>query len=179
MGGLSFKEGILKYYLFQKKISNYLNKINNEEDKFMIKEGYIIHPDWIDCWRQLINYQEIEKFFDNINLNKNNLLTNEDIITEYLHNNISEEEVRLFLSQNINTNYFDIIQHKIFDKNFLINMITEDIFKALRIDEKNSKVAIKYILKQKMIIFDIEDYLMIKIIITDISPYINNEKIVN
>ena len=179
MGGLSFKEGIVKYYLFQKKISNYLNKINNEEDKFMIKEGYIIHPDWIDCWRQLINYQEIEKFFDNINLNKNNLLTNEGIITEYLHNNISEEEVRLFLSQNINTNYFDIIQHKIFDKNFLINMITENIFKALRIDEKNSKVAIKYILKQKMIIFGIEDYLMMKIIITDISPYINNEKIVN
>ena len=132
----------------------------------MIKIGYIIHPDWIDCWRQLINYQEIEKFFENININNVNLLTNNDIFIEYLQNNISEEEIRLFLSQNINTNYFDIIQHKIFDKNFLINMITENTFKALRIDEKNSKVAIKYILKQKMIIFGIEDYLVMKIIIT-------------
>ena len=179
MGGLNFKEGIVQYYIFQKKLSNYLNKINNDKDKFVIKDGYIIHPDWIDCWRKLINYPEIEKFFDGIDLNKTNLLTNKEIITEYLQNNISEEEITLFLSQNVNTDYFDIIQHKTLDKNFLINMLTEDIFKALRIDEKNSKVSVKYIFKQKMVIFGIEDYLMIKIIITDTTPYINNEKIIN
>ena len=179
MGGLNFKEGIIHYYLFQKKLSNYLNKRNYEEDEYKVKEGFIIHPDWIDNWRKIIYYVGIKNYLDGINLNENSLNSNKDVINEYLENNITEEYILLFLSQVVRTNHFDITQKKIFNEDFLINMIPDDVYKALKINEKNNKIKIKYICKIQMIIFAIEDLYIIKIIISDASPSIYNEKIIN
>ena len=55
----------------------------------------------------------------------------------------------------------------------------EAVYTALKINEKNTKIKVKYLLKEKMIIFGIEDFHMIKIIIIDTAPYINNKKVVN
>ena len=41
MGGLNFKDGIIDYYLFQKKILIYMNKQKYKEDKYKLRDGYI------------------------------------------------------------------------------------------------------------------------------------------
>jgi hypothetical protein len=180
MGGLNFKEGIVGYYLFQKKLSDYLNKRNYAEDEFKIKDGYLIHPDWIDNWRKIINYDGIKVFFKfSLNLNESNLYFCKDVIEDYFEKNLLEEEIIMFLSQVVKTNYFEISQKKIFDEEFLINMIPEDLYKAMKINEKNYKIKLKYIFKKRMIIFAIEDLSTMKIIITDTTPYFTNEKVVN
>ena len=53
MGALSIQEGILEYYLFQKKISNYLNKINNEKDEFYFKDAYLVHNEWMEEFKKI------------------------------------------------------------------------------------------------------------------------------
>ena len=40
MGTLSPKEGIINYYLFQKKFSNYLNNKKSEKDEFKFQNVY-------------------------------------------------------------------------------------------------------------------------------------------
>ena len=136
MGGLNFREGIIHYYLFQKKLHNYLNKTNAEEDEDKIKEGYIMHPDWIENWRNIINYKGIKAYLDELGLNENNLNMIKDGISKYLEEKINEEYILLFLSKLVRTNYFDITQEKIFNKQFLINMMPEEVFKALEINKK-------------------------------------------
>jgi len=180
MGSISFKEGIVCYYLFQKRLSDYLNQRNYAEDENKINYGYIIHPDWIDNWRKIINYEAIKNFLDyTITINGNNINNCKDEIENYFINNISEEDIIIYLSQIVRTNPFDISQNKIFDEPFLINMIPDDVYKAMKIYEKNSKIQIKYIFKKRMVIFAIEEMSTIKIIIADTTPYFNNAKVVN
>ena len=180
MGSISFKEGIVCYYLFQKRLSDYLNQRNYAEDENKINYGYIIHPDWIDNWRKIINYEAIKNFLDyTITINGNNINNCKDEIENYFINNISEEDIIIYLSQIVRTNPFDISQNKIFDEAFLINMIPDDVYKAMKIYEKNSKIQIKYIFKKRMVIFAIEEMSTIKIIIADTTPYFNNAKVVN
>ena len=91
MGALSIQEGILEYYLFQKKISNYLNKINNEKDEFYFKDAYLVHNEWMEEFKKNIKYKEIENYLDEMNLNENNLKNKKSQIIEYLNKNISNE----------------------------------------------------------------------------------------
>ena len=69
MGGLNFKEGIIHYYFFQKKLTNYL-KVNYEgDDKKEEEEGYLVNPDWMEDWRSIINYKKIKYKLDGSNIN--------------------------------------------------------------------------------------------------------------
>ena len=79
MGGLNFKEGIMNYYLFQKKLNNYL-KVNYEgDDKKEEEEGYLVNPDWMEDWRNIINYQKIKAQLDGSNIDEKNF----DVIKDY------------------------------------------------------------------------------------------------
>ena len=180
MGSIPFKEGIVCYYLFQKRLSDYLNQRNYTEDENKINYGYLIHSDWIDNWRKIINYEAIKNFLDyTITINGNNINNCKDEIENYFINNISEEDIIIYLSQIVRTNPFDISQNKIFDEAFLINMIPDNVYKAMKINEKIFKIQIKYIFKKRMVIFAIEELSTIKIIIADTTPYFNNAKVVN
>ena len=178
MGGLDFRSGIIHYYLFQKKLSNYLNKRRYEADEYKSNEGFLIHPDWIGTWRKIINYEEIKSYLDGIDLNENNMDSQKGQITQYLVNSVSDNEIS-YISQLVKTNYFVITQENIFNESFLMNMMPNDVFESLQIHERNQKIKIKYLFKQIMVIFAFEDLDVIKIIITDTNPFNNNEKNVN
>ena len=183
MGGLifknlSFKEAIIGYYLFQKKLLKYFNERKAERDENILQNAYIIHPGWIEHCRRIINYEKIKEYLDGIHSIEKNLELNKVQIEEHLSKYVSDLELN-YLSQVVKTDYFDITQKKIFDKNFLINIMPEEVCNALQINEKNTKIKVNYLLKEKMIIFGIEDFHMIKIIVTDTTPYINDKKVVN
>ena len=178
-GSLSYTEGIIYYYLFQKKILNYLSKGKHFEDEDKFKDGFIIHPEWVWQWRKLLNYDEIRAYLDTMKLDQDdNLSLYKDTITEYLNKRINEDD-KQYLSNFIKTNHFDITQNNIFDEKFVKNMMPYDVCMALNIHEKTSKINMKYVLKKEMVIFAIEEYKTIKIIIPDISTYINNKNVIN
>ena len=178
MGGLNFKEGIIHYYLFQKKLSRYFQKKPHSKDGDKFKIAYYIHPDWIIYWRKSINYKKIKQYFDIIQLNKQNLELNEHNIDSYMKKHNIEGEIENIINL-VKTNYFDITHENIFDRHILINLITEDIYKGLKINHKTTKIQMRYIMKKQMLIIVMDDNMMIKIIIPDISIYNNNTNIVH
>ena len=178
MGGLSYEEGIIHYYLFQKKLSKYMNKQNNKEDKYKLKVGYLINPDWIVYWKYIIDYDKIKKYLDGLQINKKKLEFYKDNIKLYIERNIDEEDIKK-ISNTVKTNNFDITHKNIFSQKFLMNFMKEKIYKSLKINDKTTKIKIQYIFKKKMIIFVLDDYHIIKIIIPDISYFTNNKNVVN
>ena len=48
---------VVKYYLFQKKIENYLKYPEDKNDEYIIHKGFLIHPDWIEKFRNAIKYE--------------------------------------------------------------------------------------------------------------------------
>ena len=98
----------------------------------------------------------------------------------YIEKYIAEEEsIKIFLSNYFRTNHFDITQKKIFDESIINNIIPKDIYKALKINDKNTKIPIKCVFKKFLLIFDIEEQQTLKIIITNTQPYYNNKKVIN
>ena len=177
MGGINFKEGIIHYYLFQKKLLNYLIVDHKGDDN--TEEGYLINPDWMEDWRNIINYKSIKSELDKSNINEGNFDVMKDYFIKYIEKEFDEESIKIFLSNNFRTNYFDITQKKIFDKSIMMDIIPKDIYKALNINNKNAKIPIKCVFKKFLLIFDIEEQQTLKIIITNTKPYYNNEKVIN
>ena len=178
MGGLSYEEGIIHYYLFQKKLSKYMNKQNNKEDKYKLRVGYLINPNWIVHWKYTIYYDEIKKQLDKLKISKQNLEFYKDDLKLYIERNIDEEDIKK-ISNTVKTNNFDITHKNIFSQKFLMNFMKEKIYKSLKINDKTTKIKIQYIFKKKMIIFVLDEYHIIKIIIPDISYFTNNKNVVN
>ena len=101
-----------------------------------------------------------------------------DNIKLYIERDIDEEDFKK-ISNTVKTNNFDVTHKNIFSLDFLMNFMKEKTYKSLKINDKTTKIKIKYIFKEKMIIFVIEEYHIIKIIINDISYFTNNKNIVN
>ena len=176
MGALNFKEGIIHYYIFQKKLSNYL-KINHEgEDKTM--EGYFINPDWIEDWRNIINYNKIKHELDELNVDEKNFDKFQDYYFKDI-DDIEEESIKIFLSNDFKMNQIDITQIKFFEESAIKNIIPKHIYKALQINDKNTKIEIKCIFKRCLFIFGIEEQHTFKIIITNAKPFFNNKQVIN
>ena len=181
MGGLSFKDGIVHYYLFQKIISNYFNKQKYEKDERKINEGYIVDPEWIKFWIKKIKYDKIKNYLDKLNITENNYDQNKEKIQKYFGNYINElkiKEISEIIINNDNNN-FDLSNKKIIDQKILVNFMVDRVFKSQKINEKINKIKVKYILKKQMLILGLEDYHIIKIIIPDISYFSENKNIVN
>ena len=178
MGASSIQEGIIDYYLFQKKISNYLDKTNNEKEEFCFKDAYLVHYEWMEEFKKNIKYKEIENCLDKMDLNENNLKNKKDQIIEYLNKNISIE-IEIIPSRDAKTYFLSVSQKKVFNKNILANLIPSETFKAWKLEGKIEKIKIQYLFKKIMMIFVIEQLKKIKLIVTDTSPFIANEKIIN
>ena len=178
MGGLNFKEGIIHYYFFQKKISKYFSKRSYNSDKDELKVGYLINPDWIKFFKTTINYEKIKNYIIGLKISEKDLEYYEDNIKGYIEKNINQEEVKK-ISNTVKTNNFDITHKNIFSQKFLMNLMPEDVFKSFKIHDKTTKIKIKYIFKKQMLILVIEDNRIIKIIIPDVSYFSLNKNAVN
>ena len=178
MGGLNFKEGIIHYFYFQEKISKYLNKMIKKKDEDEFQDGYLINPDWIKSWNKTINYEKIRQYIYGLDINEKYKEYYEDNIKGYIEKYIKEDEVKK-LSNTVKTNNFDIIHKNIFSRKFLMNLLPEKVFKSFKIHDRTTKIKVKYLFKKQMLIFVLEDYQIIKIIIPDVSYFSQNENTVN
>ena len=179
MGGLGYDDGIINYYLFQKKLSQYFDKMYNKKDENEISVGYIINPGWIKNWKNTIQYDKIEKKLIELKINQGNFKSHQDEIKSYIEKHINKDEIKK-LSNTVKTNRFDIIHKNIFSRKFLTNLMPEKkVFELLKINSKTTKIKIKYILKNNMIILILEKYKIIKIIIPDMSAFNASKEKVN
>jgi len=166
---------ILYYYVFQKKINNYLNNTEKREDKTSLKNGYIINPEWIKEWKRRINYDKLVSDYlvhFNINSMKLNdeqlLMINQFIENDYNLNNLYYETKTIS-----KYNYFNIYDELI-TKNFLENLVDGETFEIFGIRDNRSFEKIKYIFKEKMFILFIERYHVLKILLFTLNY--KNEK---
>ena len=173
MEGLSFKEGIIQYYYFQKIILNYFNKRRCETDEHTITMGYIVDPEFIISWKKIIQYDKIKGILDNSNINKKSEQNVDSFIEQFI-----TEEKRKEISNIISNNNINISNLNIFDKRNLINLMPIMVFKSQGINEKIAKIKMNFILKKQMLILASQDDYIIKIIIPHVSYFMKYKNIV-
>ena len=174
MGG-SFYRPIFYYYGFQKKIENQINNNNKDREDEEIKIGYLINPDWIKEWKNLIQYSQMEKIlnnykdidFSNINTTKKN-----EIKDEMKRKNLNKQGI-----ENIVKTHGFLVDKILTIQNLQI-FLDQQTFDKLKI-KKTFNIQIEYIFKKKMIIFFFKDIFKIKILINDLYPISEEKKIVN
>ena len=167
MGAKNTKiDNILYYYIFQKKINNYLNNTGKREDETSLKKGYIINPEWIKEWKRRINYGKlVSDYLDHFNINSTKfnkeqlLMINQFIENDYTLNNLYYE------TKTIQKNNIFFIYDELMTRNFLENLVDEITFENFGIIDKRSFEKVKYIFKEKMFILFIEKYYAIKILL--------------
>ena len=167
MGAKNTKiDSILYYYIFQKKINNYLNNTIKRKDKTRLKNGYIINPEWIKEWKRRINYDKIVSDYlvhFNINTTKLNneqlLMINQFIENDYLLNNLCYE------AKTIRKYKVFFINDELITRNFLENLVNDKTFEKFGIKDDGSFEKVKFIFKEKMFILFIERYHVIKILL--------------
>ena len=173
-------DNILYYYVFQKKIKNYLNYYGKRKDKFSLKDGYIISPDWIKEWKMRINYDKIvADYLDYFNLDSTKLNDEQEMmINQFLENDINLNlETKTIIKYSYVTNLLEciliIIEEEI-TETFLENLINKKTFEKLGINDSRTFEKVKYIFKEKMFILFIEKYHVIKILLLTLNY--KNEK---
>ena len=165
-------KNILYYYVFQKKINNYLKIAEKRKEKTHLKNGYIINPEWIKEWKRRINYDKIvSEYLVHFNLNSKKLNENQKLMIKqfiendyaYLFNNLYYETKTIQ-----KYNYF-IIYDELITRNFLENLVNVKTFEKLGIRDERSYEKVKYIFKEKMFILFIEKYHVIKILLLTLN----------
>ena len=179
MGNIkSTGQQILYYYKFQKKIGKFFNGEEMKKDnKEITEKGYIINPEWIKEWRRRNKYPKIKKYcLDVINFEKK-ILDFKQIKTNFF--DILKKN-KIILDENSNSiiKYIDfmIINEKILTKECLENFVNENFFKLMKLNEKITFEEIKYIFKEKIIVFFLENYQIIKILLStkNLPSKVNN-----
>ena len=179
MGGLNCEERIFYYYIFQQKLLLYLRGGIYEKDSTEYKEGYVLNLDWVKNWKKAINYKAIE-FFLNKSKIKNEKIDSKQkkIINNYIKSCVNNNEENYLNNSLYYKSEYLQVQEKILTENYLQRIISQKILDSLKIF-KDTKNKIQYILKKQMIILCFpSDYLM-KILISDLSPFLKEKKIVN
>ena len=163
------KEKILYYYIFQKKINNYINSNKiQENEKKKLKIGYIINPDWIKEWKARINYNKIESdYLDHFNLDSTKLNKQQKLlINQFIEKNNDIDNLDLDIKTIVKNNYFKFfIYEKMINKVYLENFVNKKTFNKLVMNDKTTYEKVKYIFKKKMFMLFIEKYLKIKILL--------------
>ena len=179
MGNIkSTGQQILYYYKFQKKIGKFFNGEEMKKDnKEIAEKGYIINPEWIKEWRRRNKYPKIKKYcLDVINFEKK-IFDFKQIKTNFF--DILKKN-KIILDENSNSiiKYIDfmIINEKILTKECLENFVNENFFKLMKLNEKITFEEIKYIFKEKIIVFFLENYQIIKILLStkNLPSKVNN-----
>ena len=180
-GSLNAEEGVFHYYVFQKKLEDYLNGGIYKKDNKKIKEGYILNPRYVSTWKKGINYESIENYLMNLNITtykiKSELKGN---IDKVIRNNINQY-YNYTLTNSFQANKTEYLQvpDKIISKKYLERFVSKKIFESLISKSYINKHSINYIMKQQMLILFYPDYYIIKMLISNLAPYSNDKKIVN
>ena len=177
--GTSSEEGIFHYYIFQQKLLLYLSGGTYKKDIDKLKEGYILNLEWVKNWKKRINYNEIERYMKKYGAEKKKIDSDKkkDIykfITKCINDNKQYYSNTSFFPK---SEYLQV-QEKILTENYLQRIINKKIFGTLNIPAKEENI-IQYIFKKKMMILFFPYNKIIKMIISDLSPYLNEKKIVN
>ena len=181
-GSLAIEDGIFHYYIFQKKLNLYLEGRIFSKDKKDIKEGYILHEQYIREWKKAIDYPKIVEFLKISNINTSKISDKEkEGINFFIKNQINQSNCSNFNKTLFRANTRDYLQvsGKIIDENYLQRIVSKKIFESFRNYTMINGEIINYIFKQKMLILLYPNYYMIKMIISDLSPYSKENKIVN
>ena len=166
MGTSDTKEIIVNYYLFQRKIKkNLLNENKIDDDSSHV--GYIIHPEWITEWKNIIGYESIKNYLDRKTKEYTGINKGKDFykekVNKFLKNNKLYIEIDTkFLVKN---HGFVIEKENIYSEKFLENFVDEDTFDDLKINKKTKFEKLKYIFKSQMILFFFKRNLTIKVLI--------------
>lgn len=151
---------LINYYLFQKEIKKYLTDWKDKNDNHKIKVGYLVNPEWIKKWKELINYdgKEGKLFLLNQFQIESSKLTEEqnDLVSGFIKNNIDHlnfNSIKTYTSCPFKSksNFLSLKE--------LENFIDEDAYiKGMK------AVKIQYIFKKKMLILYFDLIKIIKII---------------
>ena len=156
---------IIYYHEFQKQIGKFFNG-EIEKDDTEIQNGYIINPEWIKEWRRRKKYDKNKKYLDIIDFEKKKIDLKQ---IKTIFDDIRKKDKKI-LDENNNSiiKYIDfmIVNEKILSKKYLENFVNEKIFKLMDLNAKITFEEIKYIFKVKMIIFFLENYQIIKILLS-------------
>ena len=180
-GSLNVEEGVFHYYVFQKKLENYLYGGKYKKDNTKIKVGYLLNPNFVSSWKKAINYKNIEQFLMNSGITTYKIKGDQKKkIYEFIKNNIYQfNSFTRTSSLQANKNDYLQISEKIINKKYLERIVSEKIFESLIGKASTDKEKIYYIFKNQMLILFFPTYSIIKIIISDLSPYSTEKKIVN
>ena len=171
MGAKNTKiDNILYYYVFQRKIKNYLNYYNKRKDKFSLKDGYIISPDWIKEWKMRINYDKlVADYLDYFNLDSTKLNEEQEMmINQFLENDVNLNlETKTIVKYSYCISLLEcilIIIDEEITETFLENFINKKTFEKLEINDTRTFEKVKYIFKEKMFVLFFERNYNIKIL---------------
>ena len=190
-----------QYYIFQKKIQNYLIYPEGKIDEYIIQKGYLIHPDWVENFRNEINYKELIQYLDPIfykqkedkkidttgiispdRINKYQFL----ILAQIVEPELAKIDINSIIVKGAND--FFKLKDNFFSLENLKGFINDNIYKCFEKINKNVKTIIKmekikYIFKKGMILIlnDIDNSIngldkLIKIILFDKE---NKNKLIN
>ena len=170
---------VYHYYLFQKKIQTYLKDWKNVKDLFDFEKGYILHPDWVNEYRDKIKYEKLKPDLDKFLLSKKFTYNQQMLLY-----NFTQPAVINFDLNSINCNSSFNLKEKFLSLEKLKSFINKDTYSVLNklIDKRKKGIKIeevKYILKQKMIILLNEFDKIIKIIYFYENENENENKITN
>ena len=162
-------EQISNYYLFQKKIKDHLNKEIINKESFDIEEGFLIHPDWIKDWKNMIDYNTLFLFFCSIDI-KDKL---EEKQKQYINQMLGKNQIYIELDTSfiVKSSNFRSIKEDVITEDNLENFIDKKTYDKLKINEKNTKEKIRYIFKKQMIIFFFDNCHIIKLFIHSLCPF--------
>ena len=172
MGAKTTKiDNILYYYVFQKKINNYLNTYAKRRDKFSLKDGYIISLDWIKEWKMRINYDNlVADYLSHFNLDSTKLNDEQEMMI----NQFIENDSNLDLETKTIIKYSYLVKDDLITQNFLENFVNKKTFEKFGINDSRIFIKVKYIFKEKLFILFIESGYNIKILF--LNFFYKNEK---
>jgi len=165
----STSQQILHYYVFQKKIEKFFNGEKMPKENTKCKIGYFINPEWIKEWKRRRNYANIKSnFFEVFKIEKTKLNHEQ---TNLIKDNIEQKNDKILTSFENNNSIikysdFMIINEKILTKSVLENFVNKKTFELMNLNKKITVEEIQYIFKKEMIIFFLEKYSTIKILLS-------------
>ena len=181
MGALNAEEGIFHYYIFQKKLQLYLSGGKYKKDNKKIKDGYILNPNWVSNWKKSIHYADIENYLKNKGVKSYKIDKSiEGKVYNYIRKFINENYYYANYFKCKNNQYLQVSE-KIMTQKYLQTMVSNKIYYSININAKYKYNAekIQYIFKEQMMILIFPYYKIIKMIISNLKPFSEQNKIVN
>ena len=169
---------ILDYFFFQKKIQKYLKQEGTLTDNANIEEGYIAHPDWINKWKNNINYNLLYTNLSSISSFSKPNKEQMKIFQKHMKENIKKLNKKIPISCNEQSFFMQFYRKALSEKDFEIFLKKINMNEIKQKEQKLFK-NVEYIFKKQMLIIIFKKELIIKIIFFSLSPHFEINKLYN